>query len=130
MRQTTEVMHEMVDTSLSPNASLPRVLAARARAASDGRLVVDVVGGLLSALGVAVWHPAAWLILFNASVFLAAFGIWGIAEREIGEHPSDTRSPLVRSLRVVQVVALVVGGIAAIVACLEVLGLALGTWIS
>ena len=38
---------------------------------------------MLAACGFALWHPAIWLIPFNAAVALAAFGAWGIAEREI-----------------------------------------------
>jgi hypothetical protein len=39
-------------------ASLPELLAARARGASDGRLVLDVVGGLLAAGAALLWRRA------------------------------------------------------------------------
>jgi len=45
----------MMNPALRPDASLVEFLMARARAASDGRLVLDALGGLLLALAIAVW---------------------------------------------------------------------------
>ena len=76
----------MVNSVLRPDVGLPELLAARARSASDTRLVLDVAGGLLAS-GVAVaWRPAAWFPMLSAALCFAAFGCWGIADRELAER--------------------------------------------
>jgi hypothetical protein len=115
---------------LRPDTSLPEFLAARARAASDGRLVVDVIAGCGVALGVAVWRPVGWITLLGAAVSLAAFGVWGIADREIRERANAPRVPAVRVLTIVRAAAVAVGALAAVTAIFAVLGVVLGTWIS
>ena len=123
----------MVDSSLAPDATLPALLAARARAATDGRLALDVVGGMCAAAVLAVWHPAGWVIPCSIAVCLAAFGVWGITDREIIERAAHTAGGaprLVSTLRVLRVLATVTGTAAAILACFALLRLTLGTWIS
>jgi hypothetical protein len=120
----------MRNGALAPDASLPDVLAARARAASDGRLVIDVIGGVCIAVGVAVWHPSAWLIPFCVAVCLAAFGAWGIADREITERAEVAGSRMVRVLHVLQLLTVAAGALAAAAACYAVLAVTLGRWIS
>jgi hypothetical protein len=65
-------------------------------------------------------------------VGLAAFGTWGIAEREIQERASATGSAhrVVTALRVLQGISIAAGILAAVVAGFAVLGIALGTIIS
>ena len=104
-------------------------LASRARATSDGRLVLAVILGLAAALGIAVWRPPAWPLLGSIGVGAAAFGAWGIADRELAEHSTTPRLST-RILRIGRVVSLVIGTCAAIVAAFAMLGVALGTWIS
>jgi hypothetical protein len=120
----------MMNPALRPDASLPEFLAARARAASDGRLVVDVIVGCCAAVGVAVWQPLGWLVLFGASVCLAAFGAWGIVDRELRERADAPRAHMVRVLSVLRVALAAVGMLAAVAALFSVLGVVLGTWIS
>jgi len=125
----------MVDIGPSTAQTLPNLLAARARAASDGSLVAAVAGGLFAAIGLALWHPVAWLIPFGASMSLAAFGAWGIADRELRERDAGQRNTppqgrARRALRVVQIVAMIVGGLSAVAVCFSVLRVTLGTWIS
>lgn len=120
----------MIHSVPAADANLLDVLAARARAASDGRLVVDVIAGLAAALGFAAWHPHAWLIPFGASLCFAAFGAWGIADREILERASPAESRSVRALHLLQYLMVLAGALAAAVACFSLLALALGTWIS
>jgi hypothetical protein len=119
-----------MNPALRPDTSLPEFLAARARAASDGRLVVDVIAGCGVALGVAVWRPVGWITLLGAAVSLAAFGVWGIADREIRERANAPRVPAVRVLTIVRAAAVAVGALAAVTAIFAVLGVVLGTWIS
>ncbi|MFI5233903.1 MAG: hypothetical protein ACHQSE_15520 [Gemmatimonadales bacterium] len=120
----------MVNTAVSPNESLAAVLSSRARAASDGRLILDIAVGLLVALAVTIWHPRGWIVPLNIGIAFAAFGAWGLADRELAERVGDPGDRLVRGLRVLRVLAAVVGGLAATVACFALLGLALGNWIS
>jgi hypothetical protein len=112
-----------------PNDDLFHALATRARATSDGRLVLAVILGLTTTLAIALWHPPAWLIFACVGIGAAAFGAWGIADRELAEH--DARSRLSTAvLRVARVVSAVVGVCAGVAAALDVLRHALGTWIS
>jgi hypothetical protein len=120
----------MMNPALRPDASLAEYLAARARAASDGRLVVDVIAGCCAALGVGLWRPAGWLVLLGASLCLAAFGAWGIADRELRERSIAASAVGVRVLSVIRGAAAVVGAVAAVGAMFAFLGIALGTWIS
>jgi hypothetical protein len=122
--------HVLVMTlSTNSDDDLFHTLAARARATSDGRLVLAVIVGLTTTLGIAVWQPPAWLLLGSIAIGAAAFGAWGIADRELGEH-AETRRLSGGLLRIVRVASLVVGACAAIVAAFAMLGVALGTWIS
>jgi hypothetical protein len=109
------------------NDDLFHALAARARAASDGSLVLAVILGLAATLGIALWRPVAWLLLVSLGVVAAAFGAWGIADRELADHSRGISATLLRGVRLLSVV---VGACAASVAALKVLGAVLGTWIS
>jgi hypothetical protein len=120
----------MMNPALRPDASLPEFLAARARAASDGRLVVDVIAGCCAALAIAVWQPVGWLVLLGVSVCLAAFGAWGIVDRELRELANTPRVRLARVLAVVRVGVAALGALAAVATIFSLLGIALGTWIS
>lgn len=120
----------MVDTAAPPDEGLAGVLAARARAASDGRLILDVAAGLLVALAIVIWHPRAWVVPCSIGLTLAAYGAWGLADREIAERTNGADSRLVRALRVLRGVAVVVGVVGAGVACFSILGIGLGNWIS
>ena len=126
----------MVDSSLRPDARLPELLAARARGASDGRLALDLAGGLVAAGVALAWRPSGWLVLLSAALCFAAFGAWGIADREARERP-DARGhsllslvSLVSLLRGVRALAALVGAAAMVTLLFATLALALGTWIS
>jgi hypothetical protein len=114
----------------TPHSSddLFHALAARARATSDGRLVLAVIGGLAAAIGAAVWRSSGWVVIASIGTCAAAVGGWGIADRELGERA--TRNGSVAVLRAVRVICIVLGTCAALVVALTVLGTALGTWIS
>lgn len=118
------------NTAHSPEADLREVLVARARASSDGRLVADIIGGLLAILVLATWHPRAWLPLGTAALCFVAFGGWGIADRELAEHEESAAHWRVLLLRGSRVASAVVGVTAAVGLLLQMLALALGTWIS
>jgi hypothetical protein len=77
-----------------------------------------------------IWHPRAWIVPVSMGLVLAAFGGWGIADRELAERSGETRGRSLGGLRLVRGLAVLVGALGTIVACFAVLGLALGTWIS
>ena len=124
----------MVMQSLSRpehEASLPELLARRARGASDGRLALDVAGGVLGAVAAGLWQPPGWPTLVSAGCCFAAFGLWGIADRVLGERrASGDTAGIATALRVVRASAAATGVLAALGLLLTALGLALGTWIS
>ena len=120
----------MVDTAAPSDEGLAGVLAARARAASDGRLILDVAAGLLVALAIVIWHPRAWVVPCSIGITLAAFGAWGLADRELAERAAVADGRLVRTLRVLRGFAVLAGVVAAGVACFSILGIGLGNWIS
>ena len=105
-------------------------LATRARSTSDGRLVLAVVGGLAMTLGISIWRPFGWLVIGSFGLCAAAFGAWGIADRELAERGAAAHRSSVAVLHLVRVGSVIVGSCAAIAAVLAVLGSALGTWIS
>lgn len=119
----------MSATTSSANDGLFHVLASRARSTSDGALVLAVIVGLSEAIVVAARRPAGWMLLGSIGVCAAAFGGWGIADRELVERAGGGRVT-VTTLRGVRVLALIAGVGAAIVAAFRVLGAVLGTWIS
>lgn len=120
----------MMNPALRPDASLAEFLVARARSASDGRLVLDVVVGSLLALGLAMWRPIGWISLVAGSLCLVAFGIWGIADRELREREQESPSAIVLVLRAARAMATLVGGVAVVTALFAGLGVALGKLIS
>ena len=120
----------MVNSTMRSEASLTEVLAERARGASDGRLVLDVVGGLLLALVFVLWRPTAWLIPFGVGVVFLSFGAWGIADREIAERTASRVERMIPVLRAGRAVAVVVGTLALLMSLFGALAVALGTWIS
>jgi len=116
-------------TTSRTSDDLFHALAARARATSDGRLVLTVICGLAATIAIAVWRPFGWMVIAGAGLCAAAFGAWGIADRELAEREAVHGSSVV-VLRVVRVASVIVGTGAAILAVLVMLGGALGTWIS
>jgi len=120
----------MDNSTMRPDASLAEVLVGRARGASDGRLVLDVVGGVFLALVFVLWRPTAWLIPFGIGLVFLSFGVWGITDREIAERAASGVHAMVPALRAGRATAAVVGAVALFLALFSALGVALGTWIS
>lgn len=116
-----------------------------ARATSDARLAALAAVGLVGVVGfvallfVDVTRVARWWPLVLPVAFAGAFGVWGIADREIGappaaatgdENPRSERNAAHRGWLLLRGTASAVAGAAGIAAMLEVLRLGLGTWIS
>jgi hypothetical protein len=112
-----------------PPENLFEFLRRRARRASDGRLVVDVALGSAVSAALLIWRPAGWRLWLSIAVVLAAFGAWGMADRELGERaPADGAGSLL--LRGGRALAGVVGWLAFAAFVFGAIRLTLGTWIS
>lgn len=119
----------MIDSVPRPDASLPEFLAARARHASDGRLAIDALAGLFVAGAVAYWGGPGSAFLFSIAICFFAFGVWGIADRELGERPAA--APRVRvTLVTLRIAAAILGFAAAAYVVILALAKALGVMIS
>lgn len=106
------------------------VLARRARAASDGALVGSVVLAMVVGITAVTWRVGSWIPTVCAATAVAAFGLWGIAERQLTDpllRPSAHRDRFLRALKLLLVV---VGGAGVAVAFAFVMRGVLGTWIS
>lgn len=112
------------------DSSLPRFLAHRARNSSDGRLALDAAAGLLTASGAAVAQPWGWVMLAAAGGCFAAFGFWGIADRELLERKPGVGAVAAALLVSARFLAAALGVVAALVLIYGTLAVTLGTWIS
>ena len=119
----------VIDTVPRPDATLPQLLAARARHASDARLVLDAVGGLVVLAAALLWRGPAWHLLASIAACFVAFGGWGIADRELGELDAGSRR-LRLVLQGARIAAALLGTLAVFVVLASALGLALGRMIS
>src|SRR5688500_15732759 len=116
----------VIDTIPRPDAGLPEFLAARARHASDTRLAADAIGGVAVAVGGALLRFPGWFLVVAAAACFLAFGLWGIADRELSER-GDTIPPALRiSLKVAQALAALIGTAAVAVLLMSLMGIALG----
>lgn len=104
--------------------SLPELLVARARLASDRRLVLNAVVGLVGASGSAILRPPLWMPLTALAFCLSAYGIWGILDREVADETQR------RGLRLARDTVAVMGAVAAAVFGISLLFAMLGRQIS
>ena len=124
----------MVDSTLRSDASLPRLLTARAHAATPRRLALDVAGGLAAAGAVLLWQPAGWPALLAAACCFATYGVWAMADRALAARlgmplPLDLDRPSPTALvaiGAVRAVAAILGTVAAFALVVLVLGVAIG----
>lgn len=117
-----------MNARVDPDAGLVEFITHRARHSSDRRLVANALIGILISVAAALWRPFAWVPLLCAALCFAMFGLWGIADRELIDHPDgEARSTM---LRVLRMAAALFGMAAGAGLMLSVLALTLGTWIS
>src|SRR5262245_47887675 len=119
-----------MNSALRPDASLPEILAERARGASDGRLVFNAACGLLLIAAMALLRPSVWPLVGSIGLCLSAFGFWGITDRELRERANEPRSRLVSALEIGRRACVVLGAMGALVLVFSTLRFALGTWLS
>jgi hypothetical protein len=114
----------------NPDLSLPQYLAARARHASDARLVANAVGGLAALAALLWWRPPLWMQLGSAAACFLAYGLWGIGDRELRDRATGAAPATLTALRALRAAALALGGAAMVTFLLALTALALGTLIS
>ena len=108
--------------------TLKTVLARRARQASDGRLALDVAGGLIVGVLAVTFRPPLWPVLASASATFMAFGVWGISDRTMADGDASAGSvPALRALRAGAAAFGVASAVAFVITALVVM---LGRWIS
>jgi hypothetical protein len=95
-------------------------------------LVFDVVVGLALVVVAAVLRPSAWLTVLGIGACVAAFGCWGVLDREVGERKATKGLSQLLSIAIVTArsLAAVIGILATLITIFSVLGPVLGTWIS
>ena len=108
--------------------SLPAYLAARARAASDTRLAVDAIAGLLVVVTFNFWHVPGWYLLVAVGACFLFYGTWAIANRELVETPLGSRNRSM--LRALAAMSAAMGIGAALFLALAVLAKVIGPVIS
>lgn len=116
------------DTDRNPDVSLFDFLARRARRSSDARLVVDAVVGFVVAIAALLAQSAAWHLFASAGICFLSFGVWGMADRELGE-----RNPAVsgtRWLTTARVISTITGFLGAAALFIGTLGVIIGRVIS
>jgi hypothetical protein len=126
----------MRETTAHTDATLPELLASRARSSSDLRLSLDVAVGLAAGIVAVWWHPTGWVAALSAALCFAAFGGWGLADRALRVRhetiallPAEHRVPD-GALVAARVAAAGVGAAAAVTLVFSLLAASLGTWIS
>ena len=111
------------------NASVFSILAQRASSRSSAELWTTTLGGSLNATFIWMQHPSLhWLSAGCAAV--AAYGIWGLADRAIETRPVERGHRIgFALLRTTRALAVPVGIVAAIAAMGSFMAVALGGWI-
>lgn len=89
---------------------------------------MNAVGGLIIAVAVAVLRPMLWVPIGALALAVAAFGVWGILDRELLE--SKNRGKAATTLNWARGVVGAVGGLAAALSGLTLFFALLGTIIS
>jgi hypothetical protein len=82
-------MSQTLESPRSPEASLTEFLVERARAASDTRLLIDAIGGLLVAVTFGIWQIPAWYLLSALGACFLFYGVWAVARRELDDLPAE-----------------------------------------
>ena len=119
------------DRSRDEGENIFSVVAALARRATDGQLVLAAATGIASAALIGLVRPTWWFLALPL-LCVGSFGVWGIAERTTAERVArlGPSFPGQRALAGVRAAAAAVGTLAGLLALLTLVARALGTWIS
>lgn len=109
--------------------TLGQFLASRARSASELRLVGDAAFSIFAAVAVGFWRGPLWDVRIAIALCFVAFGLWGIADRDLARTPDAPWREVVVP-RVTRAVATVLGFGAAAYLMMSLLGRAIGRVIS
>ena len=118
----TDSVHEREET-------LGQFLASRARRASDRRLAGHAITAVLAAIAIGVWRGPVWDIRLSIATCILAYGIWGIADRDMSHQTAASPKALL-ALRAARIAAAGVGFAAFAFLMMSLLGRALGRIIS
>lgn len=118
-----------IDASPDREETLPEFLASRARRVSDVRLAGDAIAAVVAAIAISFWRGPAWEIRLSLAACLLAFGIWGVADRDLSVRQAAPRRVLL-AIKAVRLIAAVVGFAAGAFLLMALLGRALGRIIS
>lgn len=117
----------------SDTADLRELWSATARGATDAQLVACVVIAFAAAIGfgigalVSVRRAFQWWPLLLPALLAGTFGVWGIADREMGERSGERWR---RALAATKWCSAVAAGIVVALAAIGILKVTIGTWIS
>lgn len=101
-------------------------LAAKARRSSDGALVADGAIGVLLLVALVAWRPSWWQFVL-APLAIGAFGLWGIADRELADAATVSRR---RVLLAARWIAAALGTLFVLVSAFRIVGAVVGRVIS
>lgn len=116
----------MVDLLPRTDASLPELLAHRARHVSRSRLMLDLAAGAFLLVVSLTYRSDGWMLVASVGGCFFAFGAWGALDRSLSRHDPRRRA-VRRLLRGALVAVAVLGALAGVSLFLVVLGYALGT---
>lgn len=109
--------------------TLGEFLASRARAASEVRLVGDAAFSVLAAVAIGVWRGPLWDVRVTIALCALAFGVWGVADRDLAGRGDAPRRTLVLP-RATRIAAAILGFGAAAYLMMALLARAIGRLIS
>ena len=73
----------MIDSAPAPDGGLPAYLAAHARRTPDGPLAIAALAGSGAVILAFWWGGPLWPATLTLPLCVAAFGFWGILDREL-----------------------------------------------
>ncbi|HEX9563347.1 MAG TPA: hypothetical protein VF981_05230 [Gemmatimonadaceae bacterium] len=117
-----EPSHDVLD-----GGSLPALLAARARQASDRRLAIDAGLGVAVLVAVLIFRPPLWWSFAGLAACFGSFGIWGILDREL-RQPLAGREPARRVLAIARATVATFGAFCGVMGALTLFFAMLGPW--
>jgi hypothetical protein len=121
--------HSRTETAPDREETLGEFLATRARRASDTYLAGHAITAVLAAVAIAAWRGPLWEVRLSIAVCFLAFGVWGVADRDLAQRESASR-PALWALSATRLVAAVCGFAAGAFLMMSLLGRALGRIIS